>query len=280
VTPGGLLVVGVGRSGTSVAARLASTIGLRLPPLGDLAPGNASNPEGHWESLALMAFNDALLGAIGSTWWTPPPEFRAEHHHQLDPMQKEAGAAFTSVFGAGGDWLWKDPRLAVLLPFWNNVIDTSTCLLPYREPQAVAHSLQARDALSYAQGLAVWERHTRLVLRACVGHRVAVTNYGRLVADPNAWCGDVLAFCRDAGLGVRAPLGDCQVPVQTGRTVPGGWLSSEQRHLVEMLRELEGHHFPLALPGPLGEETAWADAALGEIRLPPWAPRPTASPPT
>jgi hypothetical protein len=229
VTPAGLVVVGVRRSGTSVAARLASTVGLRLPPRGDLAPSNASNPEGHWESLALMACNDALLATIGCTWWTPPREFLAEHREQLAVAHKEAGAAFTSVFGVSSDWLWKDPRLAVLLPFWDNVIDTSTCLLPYREPQGVARSLEARDGLSYEQGLAVWERHTRLVLRACVGHRVAVTSYRRLLADPDAWCRDVFAFCRDAGLGVRPPPGDCRVPVRAGRTVRGGWLSSEQR---------------------------------------------------
>src|SRR5262249_54132540 len=156
----------------------------RLPRAPDLLPGNASNPDGHWESASLAEVNDRLLARIDSTWWTPPAVVTPELLARLAPLRADAADTFEDVFGMSDGWLWKDPRLTATLPFWAELIDAGRVLYPYRQPQAVAQSIAARDGLSYREGLAIWERHTRLSLTACANRSVAISSFERLASDP------------------------------------------------------------------------------------------------
>ncbi len=183
----GLLVVGVGRSGTSIATRLSLTLGLLPPRQSDLMPANYANPTGYWESVTLAAFNDALLAQIGATWWTPPPVETAALNTAPAEQRSEARQAFTAAFGCGSGWVWKDPRLTALLPFWDDVLGKQPVLVPVREPREVAASIAARDKLNAKQSLAVWERHTRLLWSALAGRQALICRYADLISDPTGW---------------------------------------------------------------------------------------------
>jgi len=263
----GLLVVGAGRTGTSVAARLASRIGLRLPHGSDLMPATAANPQGYWESLSLAKFNDRLLNRWSSSWWQPPLSVTETMVADLEDLRDEAERKFVASFGHEPGWVWKDPRLTVLLPFWERVLGRHAALLPYRQPQAVARSIAFRDDLAYEQGLAIWERHTRLVLTSLAGRRVAVTSYERLRDDPLRWQTDLLGFCRAAGLPVSEPSDAARDEVTEPRSPSNGALSTQQQALQDLLLGCEGFHaeFPsLDLP----EETPGVDDVLRGIEVP------------
>src|SRR6478736_1890747 len=70
--PEAVVVLGMHRSGTSVATRLAALRGLALCLPDDLLAGFPGNPRGHWESRSLLAFDERLLGELGGTWFCPP----------------------------------------------------------------------------------------------------------------------------------------------------------------------------------------------------------------
>jgi hypothetical protein len=263
---GGLLVVGVGRSGTSVATRLAVNLGLRPPPDDDLLAANEFNPDGYWESRALAELNDGLLDRWSSTWWTPPPEVTPGMVADLDDAAAPAAAVFADVFGAASGWVWKDPRLTVLLPFWAPDPSSVPVLVPFRDPTAVATSVTARDALTLEQSLLVWERHTRLLLAALAGRPVLLAEHRELLADANAWSDRLGNFGRHTGLPIRRPA---VPPTQLVTARPTGPPAVEptdaQRVLLDLCREHAGHHetFPvLALPAPT--------PGLDDVTLPAW----------
>jgi hypothetical protein len=261
----GLLVAGVHRSGTSIAARLAASLGLRLPPSDDLVRANAGNPDGYWESRSLAELNDRVLLRWGHSWRYPPGAVAPAMLVEAADVVPTAAAQFEACFGTADGWVWKDPRLAVLLPFWDGVIGSGhPVLFPHREPQGVARSIARRDGVTYAQGLAVWERCTRLALSGMAGHRVFVTDYARLLADPVGWRGELAGFCRATGVplpGSAEPVADL---VHAPASSPEGWLSPEQASLHALVRELTGVHEPLG-PVALGAESPWVEDALQSL---------------
>jgi len=164
----------------------------------------------------------------------------------LDHIEEFAGLA-TAVFRVAfprAPWAWKDPRLTVLLPFWERVLGTQPVLFPHRDPGGVARSICRRDGLSPDLGLAIWERHARLALAAMAGRSVAVASYSRLCADPEGWRSEMASFCADVGLSVQVPSDSARayvldVPAPTSDEIP---LSAAQASLYDIVRSLEGTH--------------------------------------
>ena len=264
------MVVGVGRSGTSAATQLIASLGLRAPDGVDLMAGDQWNPDGYWESRSLMRFNDALLARWGATWWTPPavvdPVMLGVFDHEIEPARVAFGTAFPDETG----WVWKDPRLTVLLPFWDRVLGAGPAVLAYRQPHHVAASIAARDGLTADQALAIWERHTRLLLKAVACRPVLVTSFDVLVADPEGWRDAVGGFCDSTGLPVVPPAVAAADLVRPWGTESGpAPLTVEQAALYSLVRSLDGSHaaFPGVEPPP---ESAGCAALLASVRLPSW----------
>ena len=265
----GVLVIGVGRSGTSVATQVASTMGLRLPAADDLMPANDDNPDGYFESLSLSAFDDELLRRLGVTWWTPPSVPADALEPTLAAVDERALATFRATFGTETGYLWKDPRLTVLLPFWLRLLGEPLLILPFRHPLEVAHSLVRRDGLTVTEGLAVWERHTRAVLAAAAGHAVVVLAYDDLRRDPAAWNRTVHDFCHAHGLDVRPPPSAPEELVRSPSSSASGWMSVQQRSLHDRLCASVGPHERFAST-TLGDETGWVAEVIARMHLPSW----------
>ena len=194
--PRGVLVLGVHRSGTSVTAQVLQELGLRPPPANDLMPATDDNPTGYWESESLAVFNDLVLCHLGGSWSAipqPAPDWGDDL--RLGWLRDAAARKFARVFGSGDGWLWKDPRVSVLLGLWRPVLEPAAAVLVWRDPLEVAASLARRDGFSAEVGLAIWERTTLAILRDAAALPVMVGRYDALLADPDGWvraCGQLL----------------------------------------------------------------------------------------
>jgi len=195
----GVLVLGMHRSGTSALTRVLNLLGLDAGRE-VLMGASESNPTGHWEVERLTSFNDRLLGELGGRW-NAPPQTAAEVLAVLadGPLGDEAADLHAAAF-AGPTWVWKDPRLCLLFPFWQDVLCRDDAPGPHvvvsqRDPREVAASLEARDGMTRAYGLALWERYTRTLLRDLLGERAYFLPYERLLAEPEAVARDLVAFC-------------------------------------------------------------------------------------
>lgn len=172
------------RSGTSLAARAISLLGVSLgDPESLLDPGD-DNTAGYWENAAIKEFDDLLLAELGGAWDEPPVlESGWESAPELDRLRERAGHIFDHAFPRDGRRIvgWKDPRASLLLPFWQTVPAVDTSIVVVRDPQEVADSLAVRNSIESPQAALLWLRY----LLAAVGADPAslVVTYGSFFDD-------------------------------------------------------------------------------------------------
>lgn len=218
----GVVVIGMHRSGTSVTTRALNRLGLTLGDAADNLAGDGSNPDGHWESRRLLAFNDKLLAAAGATWRDIPADLAIPTGRD---WKDEAYRVFTDR--AGESWVWKDPRLCLLLPFWREVFlalfeAEPVAVLCLRNPLEVAASLQRRNGMPRQQALALWERYLDSALTALDGMPVLVSRYDDLLAERDPWCEAAVEFLRGQGVDLA--------PDAASRRAAGSTAQLDQRH--------------------------------------------------
>lgn len=248
------------RSGTSAVTRALHALGLSLARGDDLMGATESNPAGHFESWSLTALNDELLLALGGTW-SAPPELSTgwEEDAAAAPLVGPAEDTFHAAHPSA-PWVWKDPRTSLTLPFWRRVLGGSPAVVVFRHPAEVARSLEARDRLDPALGVALWSRYLRAALAAVAGLPVLLSNWDRLRDDPARWVGTAASWLGALGLhGGGAP--DAAAAVEGALTAirlseaerADAWFVGPDDHaLFEVCLSLEGPHegLPAAeLPG-------------------------------
>ncbi len=278
-----VVVVGMHRSGTSAVTGALGALGLQMPRPGDRMAWHESNPE-HWESLSLALHNEHLLHGLGGSWDAPPDLPRHWVHSAAVLGGARSGALLAQAYPEPGPAALKDPRICLLLSHWRTVLPapSPTALLVWRRPLDVARSLERRDGLPLASGLALWERYNRSALEGLAGVDTFVTSYEDAVDDP---AGSVAAWAD--WLAALGPFEAERPGWDTGRAaaviapglrhqaVPaaGGepdLLSAEQQRLADRLVGLAGGQRPL--PGiDLGEETPWTTALVAARRQATWA---------
>ncbi len=220
-----ILLVGMGRSGTSALARVLSLCGGALPL--DLLPPNAGNPTGYWEPGAAFAFDEIFLAEHGSSWYDTS---LALQHATLADADRRAFVGRIVDFlqrgvEPGGPMVIKEPRITALLPYWLGAAAKAnvrvTMVQPLRAPADVTASLAARDGLPAETALALWLKYNLLADRGAraAGVPRLVVRYDDLLA---AW-EPVVERCI-AALGVPLEIGE-----QARRDV-AAFLSPEMQH--------------------------------------------------
>lgn len=245
--PPALVITGMHRSGTSLTASLMQAAGLFL---GDRLLGpSPSNVPGHFEDLDFFALDQRMLAAHGlpddglttAGPVRPGPSFRDEARRLVEGRRSR-----------GGPWGWKDPRAALVLDFWAEVVPEARFLFVFRPPWDVVESLYRRGdpvcAANPPLALDVWMHVNGLLADFARRHpdRVLVREVGQVAADPRA----VVAAVRER-LGI--PLAAAATPFQPelltaaapGRAEALARLAPESVELLRTLRGLGGSE-----PGP------------------------------
>ncbi len=270
----GVLVLGMHRSGTSALTRVLNLLGLDAGR--DVLMGaSESNPTGHWEVERLTSFNDRLLDDRGGRWSAPPATDGAALAALADGSWGDEAAELHTEAFAGTPWVWKDPRVSLLLPFWRAVLTRDGAVAPHevvalRDPTEIAGSLAARDDMALAYGLALWERYTRTLLGDLDGHRVCFVPYERMLAEPETVARELVAFCVDEPLSdepdrLAAVVDHLDGGHRHQTPVDDDVLSPAQSALDEALLELSGPLAPFAAPSLL-PETANLQLAFDEAK--------------
>lgn len=187
-------VLGMSRSGTSLTTSVLSLAGVYLGPERELlqddlhqlagegeavlARARAANPKGFWEHYRLVRLNDRILRAFGGSW-REPPELPAgwETSDQLADLRDEARALLDESFSGQPLWGWKDPRSCLTLPFWQQLAPNLRYVVCLRNPVDVAASLERRDGMARADGIALWKRYVAAALAATSGQPRLLVSY-------------------------------------------------------------------------------------------------------
>ena len=187
-----VVVLGVGRSGTSAITRGLGALGVEL---GDKLRGatRLKNPTGFYEDTDLLRINKRLksiLGVRGESvrllepdWWKQPA---------VEQLQADAVAIVRQRFGSCPLWGYKYARTLRFMPFWTNVfaaaaIDTRY-LMAIRNPLSVARSRARLDPWRGTQEQSDLEWLVNVVpyFRQVRERPFVVTDFDLFMADPAA----------------------------------------------------------------------------------------------
>ena len=163
-------------------------------------PANADNPAGYYEHNDVVNLHDRFLGRLGASWDDPfPPEFDTNVWSDLAPApglpsyREELIAILRRDFAGEDDhppaplWGLKDPRLCLLLPWWEPLWATlgsePVFVIVLRSPEAVAASLGRRDGFSAEKSNILWLQYLLRAERYTRGHRRGFVDYDRFLTD-------------------------------------------------------------------------------------------------
>jgi hypothetical protein len=181
-SPAPCVVLGCGRSGTSLLGGTLATAGYDLGA-GLLRP-NSANPRGYFESRPVNLLNEALLAPVvdaapapphadrplrdGERWLAVlPPDVDVPARPELADLM--AGAVATPD---GLPLARKDPRFTWTLPAWPEPIASAVRIVVVRHPLAAARSILGMTdkgdlGLRVEGALAHWSAVYRRVLHLC-----------------------------------------------------------------------------------------------------------------
>lgn len=272
----GVFVVGPPRSGKSAVTRVVNLLGV---PLGrGVKTVTPSNPSGSWEVGALTAFNEELLVKLGGAWHAPPLLSGPwAQNDELMPLRERARERFHR-FHDTQQWVWKDPRNSILLPFWLAALDVRpVVILVCRNPLEVAESVASRDRLSNRLGVVLWERYMRQALVEADGLPLLVARYADVLSAPRAWSSMAREFLSAQGVDCSVARSEEEIarfldPELRGMALGAEdvatdpHLSDAQRELFVTLERLAPTHERFDLP-TLPPETLLTEPLLEERRL-------------
>jgi hypothetical protein len=158
--PERIIVSGIYRSGTSLTAGLVHRWGAYVGREDEIF----QDEYGYLEHLALQKLNDELLN---DNSYVPIPVDQMLEKAQ-DPILQERALQILDAMDKEAEqnqaiaWVWKDPRLPLVMPFWANVWDDVIHVVPVRHPVETILSGASMDGLNpedvpLSAGFAYWQ---------------------------------------------------------------------------------------------------------------------------
>lgn len=180
------LILGSGRSGTSMAAGLLAQAGYFMGE--EIWPANEGNPKGQFEDREVNQINDELIASVSAK--SPPRALRrllfgsapvlGNLQHWVAVLRPgvsipcpPAMSKRIAAVAAHQPFCLKDPRLSYTLPAWRPHIGDALLLCVFRGPSVTASSIvrecssagyMKNLAVDTRWGLKVWEAMYRCIL--------------------------------------------------------------------------------------------------------------------
>jgi len=173
-----VLVVGMHRSGTSLTARLLSTLGVNMGT--KFIAADRANSEGYYEDRDLVRFHQkAFRETLGATadghadWgWTPG---RCIESDEMTKWSHHASRLVSLRRSSKHVWGFKDPRTTMILDFWDKLLPDPVYVCVYRKPTLVADSMQRLKADVFLRhpdyAWSIWKTYNERLLAFQRRHR-------------------------------------------------------------------------------------------------------------
>lgn len=184
-----ILVLGMHRSGTSLITHLIAKMGINLGD--DLMEANEYNPDGYWESNALVELHERMLKFTGNEWYAPINPI--DNSLLREKFGDDAQKLIASMDEQAKDWCWKDPRMSIFLDFWKHFFKSREILYitVVRHPHAVAASLLKRDNIPAQVAYALFENYNLKIIAALKHEKnLLKINYDEMLSESY----DLLSF--------------------------------------------------------------------------------------
>jgi len=187
-----IIVLGMVRSGTSLATKLVQQWGAYAGSEQDLF----GDRYGYLEHLGLQKLNDELMDNNDRL----PLSTDSLVERSRDPIHKERALQLLTVMDEqakehrAAAWVWKDPRLPMLLPFWVNLWGDVIYVVTVRHPVETilsGASMEgiADDNLPLPAGFMYWQYNMLGVLSFTQNSRRKIfMGFDQLISNPAQEC--------------------------------------------------------------------------------------------
>jgi len=196
-------VLGMHRSGTSMVSRVLEAGGVAFGATEGLAGPAGDNQHGYWENLEIRQINEELLRRLGGDWRNPPGlDLSSFSAIESEDLRQQAMVCLEKLAATSKPcWSMKDPRMCLLLPFWQPLLPSPhRAVLCLRHPAAIADSLQKRNRISPQLAGFLWQEYTAATCLALENSEVFVISYESMMSHPQR---EVQRFAEFfAGMGV------------------------------------------------------------------------------
>lgn len=181
-----IVILGMHRSGTSILSRSMRVFGASL---GDhLMEPQPCNPKGFFEDLDIYELNEKLLSHIGQHWYSLSPILKKGFSDLVGSYQNDAIKLLRQKLEKENIFSFKDPRTAILLPFWQSVFRNLRTPVSYftiiRNPISVALSLRERDNFPIERSILLWTKYNLSILRNTRGKNTSFVLFDDLAVYP------------------------------------------------------------------------------------------------
>jgi hypothetical protein len=181
-----ICVLSIGRSGTSLVARVINVLGIDLGSEDTMLEATDANPRGFWEQREVVELNDEILAALGGSYHDPPERPPGwETTPEMERFRTGIKELVARQFGRGLRWGFKDPRTAMTVPLWRAALGEFDYIICVRNPLEVAASLEPVVPAGIAR-IDLWLTYMCEALRHTAGRRRAFVFYEDWFADPMA----------------------------------------------------------------------------------------------
>jgi len=191
-----IIVVGQGRSGTSLVANILSSFGIFVE---NTITTDRFNEKGYWESKQLVQINDSILETFGGKW----PSFYVmpdgwEKSSRMIPMQEQS-IEFLKGMNEYDVWAIKDPRLSVTFPFWARILPRDRkIILCARNPISVSRSLNSVASLDLRSGSRLWFATNLSAIKNIANEETIIVTYEKLILNPEKEATRIAKFALDS----------------------------------------------------------------------------------
>ena len=163
-----IITIGMHRSGTSSIARALEVFDFSL---GDNLLGpSIENEKGYMEDIDILELNIEILNSFNRDWKSLIPLDKSDFKKLLDSVfYKRAKDLIKSKIFSFEKFAFKDPRISILLPFWDAVLtDLDINILyifTFRNPKSIYESLHYRNNLDLYTSCMLWNFYNLECLR-------------------------------------------------------------------------------------------------------------------
>ena len=153
-----IVVLGSGRSGTSLVMQLLHALGMQVSE--NLTEASVANPLGPFEDKEIFDLHSSLIHALGGHVSAPMPDGWLQNKVTIGAIRQLGALIKSRLENVEGLFGFKDPKTSMLIPLWvrvfNNLKLTPAYILAVRDPSAmVASFLRHYDKSAYMAEL-IW----------------------------------------------------------------------------------------------------------------------------
>jgi hypothetical protein len=163
-----VIVIGVGRGGTSLTAGILNGLGVQMGE--NQKPGDGANEHGYFENKVIEDFNireclepNGFFTNYRGGYVNPLPLPKLEEVYELYPKLKDRVIEIVKQEAHYPIWGWKDERNLWTSQLFLNHIENPHFIVNYREPTSTANSLRFRDGKPTDMGLEIVKQYNELI---------------------------------------------------------------------------------------------------------------------